>query len=140
MTDTVFNRCIAARQWQNAAAIRGCSIDGIRMQFDKGYYREPAPVAKSPVEAPGAVLSPFRVHSRPANPNKPAPREWAVAVRARVAVVGLTLRQFSESIGHSAKTVQTALSPSGHCSPALKARVEAGLWAVETESMRGAAE
>ena len=36
----VYDRCVAARQWQNAAAIRGCSQHAVRMDHDAAYRRQ----------------------------------------------------------------------------------------------------
>lgn len=36
----VYDRCVAARQWQNAAAIRGCSQHAVRMDHDRAYRRQ----------------------------------------------------------------------------------------------------
>lgn len=105
-------RCINAGQWQNAANIRGVSVDQVRRDHDTGYL-PPIPVAQS---------------------SAPTPLDWRVTVVRRLHRLKVSRREFCARMGRSYTSLeQYACDLSREPSAAWLASLLRDLRALETE-------
>lgn len=127
----IIQSCVLRRDWQNLSNILGCSLDRARSDYDVTYMRpvsdepKPAPVRSMPISAADVTRS-MRVRS-----DNRVSRAWVLDVRRTIKFSGMTHRQFCESLGLNPGVVTSAMSPKGHMSPNMEAKVQKGIDAIK---------
>jgi len=113
-----YDACVARRQWQNAANIRGCSIEKVRQEHGEASRSATAsnvsqgPIIHSPV--PHLSGSAPKTHDpQHNNGNEPADQVWARTIRSDLRKVGLTLKDLARATGYCIETVSVATQPKG---------------------------
>ncbi len=121
--------CVGRKQWQNASAIRGCSIDRVRMDHDRGYMVEAAKPVQVEVK-PVAMRWPAAMSSM-THSNLAQRRQWAVATNIRRAAAGVTLQRLADESGYTLSSVQVNFAPTGRPSLRYISAIDAALARME---------
>lgn len=117
---SLLQRCIANRQWQNAANIAGCSVHAVRRQYDPDYQPEhsQAPVSGSASRAAADELE-----------------LWCLRVKARARAARWSLRELSEYCGLRPQSVAELVRGEWKPSPETRAAIDAGLTVIERRGL-----